>query len=92
MMLRRKVWHMLVPLPPLLRVMPIDAIQWRVSVGMGNASRVCPTKPRSNVVEPTVEGLFHTLIVTIATGIVSLLVLIDEGPPWHSKLHISTAP
>ena len=81
-----------VPLPPLLRVMPVDAIQWRVSVGMGNASRVCPTKPRCNVVEPTVEGLFHMLMVTMKTGIVSLLVLIDKGSPWHSKLHASTAP
>ena len=77
-------------LPPLLREMPIDAIQWRVSVGMGNASRVCPTKPRCNVVKPTVEGLFHMLMVTIAMRILPLLVLIDDGPPGHSKsLHHS---
>ena len=69
--------------------MPVDAIQWRVhvSVGMRNAGRVCPTKWRRklHLVKPTMEGLCFQLMVSMATVVLPLLFILDDGPPGQSK-------
>ena len=56
-------------------------------MGIGNASRVCPAKWRRKLqlVKPTMEGLCYELMFSMATVIVPLLFLIDEGPPGQSK-------
>ena len=61
--------------------MPVDAIQWRLSVGMGNASRVCPTKWRRklHLVKPTMEGFCYQLMVSMATVVLPLLFTLDKG-------------
>ena len=58
---------------------------------MGNAGRVCPTKWRRklHLVKPTVDGLCFQLIVSMATVVLPLLFLLDEGPPGQSKSLVS---
>ena len=67
--------------------MPVDAIQWKVSVGMGNAGRVCPAKWRRklHLVKPTMEGLCYQLMVSMATVGLPLLFILDDGPPRQGK-------
>jgi len=70
--------------------MPVDAIQWRVSVGMGNAGRVCPTKWRRqlHLVKPTMEGLCYQLMVSMAAVVLPLFFILDAGPTGQSMFLI----
>ena len=56
-------------------------------MGMGNAGRVCPTKWRRklHLVKPTMDGFCYQLMVSMATVVLPLLFLLDEGPPGKSK-------
>ena len=56
-------------------------------MGMGNASRVCPAKWRRKLqlVKPTMGGLCYRLMVSMATVVLPLFFLLDEGPPGLSK-------